>query len=41
MGDLFDAWLGDEQCADPFGPGIVAAMRGIDAGVPLRRARQS
>jgi UDP-2,3-diacylglucosamine hydrolase len=40
MGDLFDAWLGDEQCADPFGRGIVAAMRGIaDAGVPLYVAR--
>jgi UDP-2,3-diacylglucosamine hydrolase len=40
MGDLFDAWLGDEQCADPFGRGIVAAMRGItDAGVPVYVAR--
>src|SRR3954453_23943107 len=40
MGDLFDAWLGDEQCADPFVREIIAALRGIaDAGVPLYVAR--
>jgi UDP-2,3-diacylglucosamine hydrolase len=40
MGDLFDAWLGDEQCLDPFGRTVVAALRGIsDAGVPLYVAR--
>lgn len=40
MGDLFDAWVGDEQCADPFGRGVVAALRGIsDAGVPVYVAR--
>ena len=40
MGDLFDAWLGDEQCRDPFGRTVVAALRSIsDAGVPLYVAR--
>ncbi len=36
MGDLFDAWIGDEQRFEPFARRIVAALRGIsDAGVPL------
>ena len=40
MGDLFDAWLGDEQCIEPFARDVVAALREIsDAGVPLYVAR--
>ena len=40
MGDLFDAWLGDEQCLDPFAATAVGALRGIrDAGVPVYVAR--
>src|SRR3954466_8028958 len=40
MGDLFGAWVGDEQCADAFGRRVIAALRGIsDAGVPLYVAR--
>lgn len=36
LGDLFDAWIGDEQVAEPFSAGIVASLRGIaDAGVPV------
>jgi UDP-2,3-diacylglucosamine hydrolase len=40
MGDLFDAWVGDDQRSEPFAQRIVAALRGIhDAGVPLFVAR--
>ena len=40
MGDLFDAWLGDEQRFEPFARDVVGALRGIsDAGVPLYVAR--
>ena len=40
MGDLFDAWIGDEQRFEPFARAIVGALRGIsDAGVPLYVAR--
>lgn len=40
MGDLFDAWLGDEQCLEPFAREVVAGLRAIsDAGVPLYVAR--
>ena len=40
MGDLFDAWLGDDQRREPFARAIVAALRSVrDAGVPLHVAR--
>ena len=40
MGDLFDAWIGDEQRVEPFARDVVGALRGIsDAGVPLYVAR--
>ena len=40
MGDLFDAWLGDDQRKEPFAHAVVLSMRGItDAGVPLHIAR--
>ncbi|HEX6138068.1 MAG TPA: UDP-2,3-diacylglucosamine diphosphatase [Casimicrobiaceae bacterium] len=40
MGDLFDAWIGDDQCREPFARSIVASLRGIaDSGVPLHVAR--
>ena len=40
IGDLFDAWLGDEQRLEPFARDVVAALRGIsDSGVPLYIAR--
>jgi UDP-2,3-diacylglucosamine hydrolase len=40
MGDLFDSWIGDDQCREPFARSIVAALRGIsDAGVALYVAR--
>ena len=40
MGDLFDAWLGDDQRREPFARAIVASLRGVrDAGVPLHVAR--
>jgi len=36
LGDLFDAWAGDEQLRDPFVAEVVKSLRGIsDAGVPL------
>ncbi len=36
LGDLFDAWIGDEQAAEPFAREVVASLRGIaDAGVPV------
>jgi UDP-2,3-diacylglucosamine hydrolase len=40
MGDLFDAWVGDDQCREPFARAIVESLRGVsDAGVPLYIAR--
>jgi UDP-2,3-diacylglucosamine hydrolase len=40
MGDLFDSWIGDDQCREPFARSIVATLRGIsDAGVALYVAR--
>ena len=40
MGDLFDAWVGDDQRTEPFAQGIVDSLRGIsDAGVALFVAR--
>ena len=40
MGDLFDAWIGDDQRREPFARAIVESLRGIsDAGVPLFVAR--
>jgi UDP-2,3-diacylglucosamine hydrolase len=36
LGDLFDAWPGDDDAGDPFNAPIVAAFRALtDAGVPL------
>jgi UDP-2,3-diacylglucosamine hydrolase len=36
LGDLFDAWIGDDQRREPFAASVVASLRGIaDAGVPL------
>ena len=40
MGDLFDAWVGDDQREEPFAHAVVESLRGIsDAGVPLFIAR--
>jgi len=40
MGDLFDAWIGDDQRREPFARAIVASLRGVrDAGVPVFVAR--
>jgi UDP-2,3-diacylglucosamine hydrolase len=40
MGDLFDAWIGDDQRREPFAQAIVESLRGLsDAGVPLYIAR--
>lgn len=36
LGDLFDAWIGDEGIAEPFAASVVASLRGIaDAGIPV------
>jgi UDP-2,3-diacylglucosamine hydrolase len=36
LGDLFDAWIGDDQLRDPFAANVAAALRGVaDAGVPV------
>ena len=40
LGDLFDAWIGDDQRNESFANGIADALRGISgAGVPLFIAR--
>ena len=40
MGDLFDAWIGDDQRREPFARSIVDSLRAIsDAGIPLYIAR--
>jgi UDP-2,3-diacylglucosamine hydrolase len=40
MGDLFDSWVGDDQCREPFARTIVDSLRGIsDAGIPVHIAR--
>ena len=37
LGDLFDAWPGDDDAGDPFNAPIVAAFRALsERGVPLR-----
>jgi UDP-2,3-diacylglucosamine hydrolase len=36
LGDLFDAWIGDDQLREPLAAHVAAAMRAIaDAGVPV------
>lgn len=36
LGDLFDAWIGDEQIHEPFARDVVASLRAVaDAGVPV------
>jgi UDP-2,3-diacylglucosamine hydrolase len=36
LGDLFDAWIGDDQLREPLAARVAAGMRGIaDAGVPV------
>lgn len=36
LGDLFDAWIGDDQLRDPQAAGVAAALRGVSAaGVPV------
>jgi len=40
LGDLFDAWNGDDQLRDPFAAAIAAALRALTAaGVPVHIAR--
>jgi UDP-2,3-diacylglucosamine hydrolase len=40
LGDLFDAWIGDDQRNEPFASAIVESLRAISgAGVPLFIAR--
>src|SRR5262245_3835557 len=40
MGDLFDAWLGDDQRGEPFAKAVVEALRRLsDAGIKLYIAR--
>jgi UDP-2,3-diacylglucosamine hydrolase len=40
MGDLFDAWIGDDQRREPFAREVVASLRGVsDAGVQVFVAR--
>jgi UDP-2,3-diacylglucosamine hydrolase len=36
LGDLFDAWIGDDQLREPLAGRVAAALRGVaDAGVPV------
>ncbi len=36
LGDLFDAWAGDDDLADPFNAAVVGALRAlVDGGVPV------
>lgn len=36
LGDLFEAWVGDDDLASPFNTGIAAALKQVsDAGVPV------
>jgi len=40
LGDLFDAWIGDDQLREPFAADIAASLRALtDAGVPVYVAR--
>ena len=40
MGDLFDSWIGDDQCREPFARAVVESLRAVaDAGVALFIAR--
>lgn len=36
LGDLFDAWVGDDDLAEPFNARIVAALHRLTATVPVR-----
>lgn len=37
LGDLFDAWIGDDDLADPFAAGIAADLKSLaDTGVRIR-----
>src|SRR6266545_909504 len=36
LGDLFDAWVGDDQLREPLASEVAASLRGVaDAGVPV------
>jgi UDP-2,3-diacylglucosamine hydrolase len=36
LGDLFDAWIGDDQLRDPLAGGVASALRAVGtAGVPV------
>jgi UDP-2,3-diacylglucosamine hydrolase len=36
LGDLFDAWIGDDQLRDPLAAGVASALRAVGAaGVPV------
>jgi UDP-2,3-diacylglucosamine hydrolase len=40
LGDLFDAWVGDDQCGEPFARAVVESLRALsDQGVALHIAR--
>ena len=40
LGDLFDSWVGDDQCREPFAREVVESLRALaDAGVPVYVAR--
>ncbi len=36
LGDLFEAWVGDDDCTEPFNAGIIAALRAAsDSGLKI------
>ncbi|MHB8494134.1 MAG: UDP-2,3-diacylglucosamine diphosphatase [Casimicrobiaceae bacterium] len=40
LGDLFDSWVGDDQCREPFARAVVESLRALtEAGVPVYVAR--
>ncbi|HEV2220358.1 MAG TPA: UDP-2,3-diacylglucosamine diphosphatase [Casimicrobiaceae bacterium] len=40
LGDLFDSWVGDEQCREPFARAVVDSLRALtETGVPVYVAR--
>lgn len=40
LGDLFDAWIGDDQLREPLAAGVAAALRSVGAaGVPVSLMR--
>ena len=40
LGDLFDSWVGDDQCREPFAREVVESLRALtEAGVPVYVAR--